>query len=309
MIDLNGRLNSKPHLIAVPSALFTGVLGTDMKKVDVFQFYTLATILKPLQTLQQDAPLKDAYYQLYHAKIWLEGLAEDKMVPLVVSRASIWKLLNAINAIVEPPLHHLQQTEPPKAVDMEKKLEFMECYEVRNAVNNFETVFSAELQTLATYFVSKKLAYSTSDLIESAEHLFPEQIIKMLPKQCLADMKQAGKCIAFETPTAAAFHILRGVESVIRRYYAVVVGHAPKAKLRNWGAYIDNLDKAGADPKITSFLDHLREQYRNPILHPEEMLSIDDAVVLLGAAVSVIVQMMDAIIQHENKKTAGSGTS
>jgi hypothetical protein len=166
---------------------------------------------------------------------------------------------------------------------------------IRTGVENFETVFSAELQTMATYFVSKKLAYSTADLIENAENLFPESIRKDLPSQCIADMKQAGKCIAFETPTAAAFHILRATESVIRLYYERIVGHAPKVKARNWGAYISVLEKKGADKKVTTFLDHLREQYRNPILHPEEMLTPEEATVLLGASISAILLMMGEI--------------
>jgi hypothetical protein len=50
-----------------------------------------------------------------------------------------------------------------------------------------------------------------------------------------------------------------------------------------------------ADSRILSFIDHIREAYRNPITHPEQRLSKDDAQILLGICTSAIVQMVNAI--------------
>jgi hypothetical protein len=104
-----------------------------------------------------------------------------------------------------------------------------------------------------------------------------------------------GKCIAYDVPTGAAFHILRGTEVVIRSYYLHVTGTLPKPKLRNWGAYVKNLRSAGADPKITGYIEHLRELYRNPVFHPEDNLSPEDAQMSLGACISAMCQMLIAI--------------
>jgi hypothetical protein len=258
-----------------------------MKKVDISQFYSLGATLRPLQTIEEGAVLENIFYMLYMARDWLNSLVKDGLVPLNVSKGNAWQLINTINEVADIP--------EGKERDWKKKLTFNEAYNISNGEREFETVLYAELQTLATYFASQKLAYSTDDLIARAENLFPESVKKSLPRQCIADIRQAGKCIAFEIPTAAAFHILRATESVIRLYYAHVIGHPPKTKMRNWGTYIQNLEKAGADKKITAFLDHIREEYRNPILHPEEMLTPDDAIVLLGSACSAIVQMVHAI--------------
>jgi len=243
------------------------------------------------QRLLHDAgnPSRIASNSLPHRNCWnrcktavgsRRFLCNDNLIPFVVCKPSAWKLLNFVNAVIE--------TTPEKPLSMEKKLDFMEAWHITNSLTEFETVFSAELQTLASYFVSQKLIYSTTDLIERPENLFPENIRQALPRQCVDDIKQAGKCIAFDIPTAAAFHILRATESVIRLYYTHVVGHPPKSQMRNWGAYVKNLAAAGADTKITGFLDHIREQYRNPIFHPDEMLTSDDSVILLGTAVSAI---------------------
>jgi len=167
-----------------------------------------------------------------------------------------------------------------------------QAYLLKSKFDTFETVLAAELGTLDAYFVSQKLAYETRVLIEQADKLIPESLRSELPQETTNDLRQAGRCIAFDIPTAAGFHIIRAVESVIRKYYNAVVGNVPKPKMRNWGAYIKNLAAAGADTRITGFLDHIRENHRNPILHPEETLSAEDSQVLLGTAISTIVQMM-----------------
>ena len=75
---------------------------------------------------------------------------------------------------------------------------------------------------------------------------------------------------------------------------------------RNWGAYIKALETAKAEKKITVFLDHIREECRNPISHPNEMLELDEAFALFGPAISVVGQMLREIleIQEREKKAA-----
>ncbi len=71
--------------------------------------------------------------------------------------------------------------------------------------------------------------------------------------------------------------------------------------MRNWGAYIKNLNASGADKKITGLLDHIRDNFRNPVFHPEETLSSEEAQVLLGVCTSAIVMMVNAMKQLEEK--------
>ena len=156
---------------------------------------------------------------------------------------------------------------------------------------------AAECQVLDTYHISKKGAYSTADLIDHAHHQVPSSVRDTLPQQTKADLDQAGKCLAFDLPTAAAFHLLRGTEAVLREYYDRVVPGTKKAaaKMRNWGVYIKLLKEHGAEVKITSLLDHLRDAYRNPVLHPEENYTDERAQVLFGVCVSAIVMMSEEI--------------
>jgi transposase-like protein len=82
-------------------------------------------------------------------------------------------------------------------------------------------------------------------------------------------IQEAAKCLAFEIPTAAAFHIFRCAESILRRYYEAVVGKLPKRQMRNWGSYIRYLKECGADVRVITILEQIQDLHRNPVIHPE----------------------------------------
>jgi hypothetical protein len=112
------------------------------------------------------------------------------------------------------------------------------------------------------------------------------------------DFDQAGKCIAFDVPTAAAFHLLRGTEVVIKDYYDLIVPGPKQAplKMRNWGTYIRLLKNHGGDDKVIALLTHLKDVYHNPVFHPEEMYSDERVQVLFGLCVSAVIVMRSATV-------------
>jgi hypothetical protein len=184
---------------------------------------------------------------------------------------------------------------------------------ISQRAKEFETVLANELPGLATYVVSAKGIYSTDDLVSHAEMHVPEKYRPILSPKASDDIRQAGKCLAFEVATASAFHMWRAVESVMDSYYkALTTKTFPEAGVtRTWAEYIKALRSANAEKKITSFLDHIREEYRNPISHPDESLELDEAFGLFGAALSVIGQMLRAILEimeSEAEKKAAAAT-
>jgi hypothetical protein len=270
--------------------------GVVMQPVNVYQFYQLGMQIHPLSSIEQGQKLQTWYYRLYTAQSWLEFIAADRLVPMGVAWPACNRLLEEVRTVVkriDDKSTEPKSDQPADSSDSEE-ITFGEAYSIKNAVSTFETVLAAQMQGLATYFVSRKLGYETALLIEQAEELIPESIRKEIP-EAIPDLQQAGKCIAFDIPTAAGFHIVRATEAVIRKYYSAAIGKPPKKKMRNWGAYVKNLHAAGADAKVTGFLDHIRESYRNPVLHPEDTLTPQDAQVLLGVCVSAIVAMVQAM--------------
>jgi hypothetical protein len=82
-----------------------------------------------------------------------------------------------------------------------------------------------------------------------------------LSDQAKADFDQAGKCIALDVSTAAAFHMLRATEASIRKYYELIVPGDKRAnqKMRNWGSYIRLIKNHDGNGSIIQLLAHIKE--------------------------------------------------
>src|SRR5918911_2868722 len=91
------------------------------------------------------------------------------------------------------------------------------------------------------------------------------------------------------------FHILKAVGSMIREYHLKRTGKQVAAQSRNRGAYIRDLNTHGADTRVTAYLSHMKDFYRNPIVHPELTLTSDQALSLFSAAMSAIIQLDAAL--------------
>jgi hypothetical protein len=249
-----------------------------------------------------DSTIKAVFWRLWEARRDLESTYSQ--FPLRVSRNAATALYLAITAIIPTDFGEARNVMTDDDV-----VGFTKAYNLRQAASSFETVLSAELQVLDTYLVSQKGTYSTPDLIDNGELMIPQTLRAGMPAQAITDLKAAGRCMAFNLPTATAFHALRSAETVIRAYYEKITGNAPKPKMRNWGVYVKNLNLAGADHKITGFIDHLRDLYRNPVLHPEDNLSAEDAIVFVGACVSLICKLMTEINRTEVSQPVASVTA
>jgi len=113
----------------------------------------------------------------------------------------------------------------------------------------------------------------------------------------VVDLQQATRCIAFELPTAAGFHLHRANESVIGCYWDVVSDGKPRPKEKNMGVYLRQMEKENfGDEKIRSALKDIKNLHRNPLIHPEHSLdNVDDAIDLMGAIRAVVGSMLKEI--------------
>ena len=163
------------------------------------------------------------------------------------------------------------------------------------AAITFEDKLRHELDHLDVYYIPPKGTHATLALIEKAETNLPRDVVSRLEPKALNDIQQAGRCLALDAPTAAGFHILRAVESLIVRYIDKITGKPHPPKNRNWGAYIQAIRNNGGKPAVADYLFHMKETYRNPIMHPEVVLTPDEAFSLFNASLSAIVQLDKAI--------------
>jgi hypothetical protein len=278
-----------------PRWAFLPVEDSDMIRIAVNFFYDVGAAVHPLTEIEQGADREQVFFQMFEAKSLLNGLLRSGLIPMRTCRESGFKLVNAIDAVVN---------KGPSA----GPLEFMEAYSVSSEAKRFETILTAELSVSDSYFVSQKGLYSTIDLIERAEIIFPESIRQYLSSEAVNEVRQAGKCLAFELPTSAGFHILRAAEDVIREYYGELAGTLPQKKARNWGMYINGLRKHGANLKVIAALEQIKDMHRNPIIHPEVTLSMEEAITLFGMVIGAMVAMVMELVELRASKAAAAAT-
>ncbi len=196
--------------------------------------------------------------------------------------------------------------------------------DVIDKAKTFETVLSEELATVSAYSVSKKLAYSIPDLVDSAENVFPVSVLETLSKEVIREVREAGKCLAFDIPTASGFHMLRATEGVLHEYYLAICKPSSKAKLANWGAYISALyqltdgkaPKAKAKgqctvntetknhiKKVLALLQQVKDEDRNQIMHLEIVLNDDEAFVLFEITKGAIMAIAEKLKAQPSKAT------
>jgi hypothetical protein len=231
-----------------------------------------------------DMVLNNVWVTLWNAQNELNALfAADWFLPAVRNAwAPGQKLVVALNAIT-------QQT------DFQKKLEHMEVYNVTSALAEFETVLRNELAIADVYFVTRKAGFDTPILISNAEVNFAKELGTRVP-QAIPDVREAGKCLAFELSTAAGFHVLRGAEAVVRAYWTAVSGAKPHPKQKNLGVYLKKMRDAGlGNAKVLAALQQIKDLHRNPLAHPEETLTLEEAVGLFGIVQSAINAMLKEI--------------
>jgi hypothetical protein len=263
-----------------------------MQRIDGHYLYTLGYQLHPLSRLRGDDDavpmnLGEAFPLIWFADSTLDAFLHNSVFRLRYSLGTGESLLAAIRSV---------RDETMEAKDFTVSLKSGDVYAIKQCLTVFETNLASEMALLDTYLVAKKGALDTTDLIWRGEAAMSPDLAVKVP-EAIPDVQQATKCIAFEVPTAAAFHLHRANEAVLRRYYDEVSNGHARPKTRNIGDYLNALDKLGlGDPRVKASLRDLKDLHRNPLIHPEHSLeSVDEAIDLLGAIRAVVGQMLKEI--------------
>jgi hypothetical protein len=255
-----------------------------MLPISIPYVYNLGTELQRLRHIAAETALKDSMWILMNVERELNEFLNGSVYThtLKASVAPGKALLDAIKRLTTKP-------------DKDQNLDFYDTYSLTNTLQSFETVFTAEMNVGAAYLVTKKRGYDTGDLIWRAEVLFPTELPIRVP-ECVGDIREAGKCIAFEMGTAAGFHIMRAVELVLRKYWDNVTNKRPRPDNGNMGIYLREMENANVgDEKVRACLRQIKDLHRNALMHPEDNLTLDDAIGLLGISQSAIIAMLREI--------------
>jgi hypothetical protein len=264
------------------------LFGGDMIRITSSFYYELGMILHPLSGVVAGQYIDAIGFTiLYPAQQRLEGLLRQQVVPVKVCAQSGWRLHSILTDLISK-------------IGKSEQLNATDAFYLNDGLRQFEVVLNAELAQMDTYYVSQKGCYSTNHLIEQAEIMFPETIRNFMTPESVVDIRQGGRCLAFELPTASAFHFLRATESILHKYYDVISCGQTRPKTRNMGTYIDALERiSGVDEKVLAVLRQIKNLHRNPIMHPEAVLEMEEALTLLGIVQSAITTMISVVKKQQ----------
>jgi hypothetical protein len=269
-----------------------------MIRVNEFQFYELAIAIHPLTSAGDELKYSDVWLEWSNAAKALNRIFEERALEFCFAAAT--ELYGAIGNVVPHDFGQAIAKLQEKG-DPEPGLGWGAVQPIRQSASKFETILSAELNNSDTYWISPKGTHKTSMLLKSARSMLPSSVVEHIP-EAATDFDEAGRCWLLDAHTATGFHLMRAIDAVMRAYYRAAVGIEPKKKFRNWGAYIKQFRSClQADQKIVDFLGQVKDGYRNPILHPDENLSAEDAQILFGVSVSVISMMARGIQELTTK--------
>ena len=269
-----------------------------MIRVDPYFLYQVGAAIRPLIAVRPEWTKNQLRGRLLTAEHWVDTLINNSVYKLPTSWPSGDALLKTIRRL-QGEYENLPEDKQSEPID------WIDYYLVESQSQAFQTVLAAELQLGMVYLVQPKGGYDLMQLTEQGMAIFPKALGQKVP-EAISDAKEAARCIAFDLPTAAAFHLHRLHELVLRRYYDTVTNGKERPEKRNIGAYIDALKGAGfKDQKVFGALSGLKNFHRNPVLHPDDRLEdIEEAIALLGNINTVVIYMLKALPPEPLQLTA-----
>ncbi len=258
-----------------------------MLRISGDYIYTLAATLTPLGAVSETSTRFQIYAFLKEAIPVLDNLLSYNTPGL----RSSWHKGNELLAVAREVFELIEQ-DPASAG---QSLEARELRSLSKALLNFEIPLKAELAVANLYLLTTKGAYDTGTLAEFGVNAFPETLAQKVPDS-VYDAQQGGRCIAFDLPTASAFHMHRAHEAVVHAYFRALAPAEKPPERQAIGTWLVALEKAGATKDIRATLRDINNLHRNPVLHPEQTLKdSSEAIALLGSVYTSMRYMLPTI--------------
>jgi hypothetical protein len=204
-----------------------------------------------------------------------------------------WRLAGSFDELQVPWRNELLANDADQTWRDSRVLSSQELSKVTQLAGNVRETMLAEALGKRAYIAQDK-RYSVEILLDDISKLMASGVYEALPDIAKFDLEEAGKALAFDLPTAAAFHILRGTESVLRDFYSRVVRRNRIPEPRMWFKMVDDLrSKTNGPPHLVlENLDSLRRHFRNPTQHPEKTYDLDETQDLLALSIDSINRMV-----------------
>lgn len=165
-----------------------------------------------------------------------------------------------------------------------------------------DTTLDSELRLRYAYILPNK-RLGLDRLQQNIDQLFGSNVFENLSENAKKDFVEAGQSLAFERYTASAFHILRGTEAELRKYYFAKVKRGRIKPPFLWGKIVKDFETKNRAPKgLLAVLDSIREDFRNPTAHPEKFYGEDEVQNLFTHCIDVVNRIYKELKTTKRKK-------
>lgn len=230
-----------------------------MIRRSVINYYIFGTEMRYLQDVKEGWKIHKDNFVIHNLERFLNRIQE---LQLDVTYRACWEL---------------RKFKDELAVSDNEKLSAEQASKLSKMMTDARLTLDAEIQGLEAFITTDK-RFDVNKLLDNVASLFAPGVFEGFPDIAKYDFAAAAKCIAFELPTAAAFHILRATEANLRHYYASMVKQN-RIKSLMWRPIIEDLRKKNKTKKHTvlnNHLDNIRLSFRNPTQHPEATYDIHE---------------------------------
>ena len=287
-------------LTETPTPLWFSVEIGDVKRISSYWLYDFGSAVYPLKVLPIGALLRIVGLDLVRARVVLHVFVNDAgTFPLAATKRAALNICKALDAIMwdkSGPQTMEVGSIVAWAKDPERMVGQAEADGIHSAVQRFEAVFDIDSGDAEIWAVKQIALYASRKLIDAPEEALSEDARKLVWENALSDFREAGSCLAFGRFTASGYHSLRCLESVIKQYVLTSTGKLPAHNRQNWGEYIDQLNNSGASPATVGTLRNVKDNHRNPLMHPEDVLDEREAISLFQLCGISIGELVDEML-------------
>jgi len=273
-----------------------------MQTVDLPFFVELGTVIEQAQSLDDDGPLFDAFLALLPLRSHLKELLKGSHVRLSAAAHDLQELDNAIANFHKRYFTDEKGDWRPPDADVRAEYELSSIVRM---IDRLKTVLIAELRTSTSFAVTGAGIFDVSLLVNGAHKALDRSTISVVGSAVCEELDAAGKCLAFNLHTAAGFHSMRAIERVIKLYLKALLDTDAIKKLKNWGQYIDALEKIPEDAErrasdeAIALIRQIKDIYRNPVIHPDRVLDAQEATTVFHGTIAAITRIASEISHTE----------
>ncbi len=286
-----------------------------MQQININSIYFLGKAISLITNISlPDYPL-NFLHEVYAARKTLFEITNAK--PLVItsqlssSQLLLGDLIELLDQYIEKDIKSRQAQSTTNAgqdgqrtAEIIPYFDFREARDIATTAYRLEVILTYELLELPVYLIaSPKRAYDVKMLLRSPAQAFPLGLLECVP-EAKQEIEEFVKALACDMPNSCAFNLMRIFERVARKLLKTLSTDSSSDNTDNLGKVINDLEKLLENHqldaqkeknKLTDILRSIKDNYRNPVMHPEVNIDMEQVYILLGivnGAISLILELM-----------------